>query len=168
MRKKLLIFSITAVVVVILDQLTKWFAQHIEAGQTISIIKGILEIGHYTNYGASFGMLQGKTLFLIMFSAAVLFMIIYYYRRIPGKYELCVAMIFGGTTGNLIDRLARGHVVDFINFAYWPAFNIADIAVTLGSILLIIMLIRDKQDRTIIIKPKKRKKNKFKKKAFMA
>jgi len=81
-----------------------------------------------------------------------------YYKRIPQKYHIFVALILGGTIGNLIDRLFRGFVVDFIDFSFWPAFNIADMAISIGAIFLIILLIKDKEDKQIHIKPKKRKK----------
>jgi len=165
-KKNIYCFSIIALAILVLDQVTKWLVQSIEIGESITLIPGFLELGHYLNYGASFGMLQDKTWFLISFSILVIFLIAYYYKQIPTKYEILIAMILGGTLGNLGDRFIRGYVVDFINFSYWPAFNVADMAVTIGAVVLIIMLMKDKQDRTVHIFTKKRHKRNKKARIF--
>ncbi len=163
MKKNLCLFGIIALCIVVFDQLTKWAVHIIEVGESIELAPGFLKLGHFINYGASFGMLQKNTGFLVLFSVVVIALIAYYYKQIPVKYDIFVAMILGGTIGNLLDRIFRGYVVDFIDFTFWPAFNIADMAVTIGAVALIIMLMRDKQDRTIHIVPSKRNKRKIKK-----
>ena len=89
-------------------------------------------MSYTTNTGAGFSILQGKQIFLIVFSIIALGVIVYYYKQTPRKWVPFTAMIFGGALGNLIDRIAYGYVIDFISFSFWPSFNVADIAVTFG------------------------------------
>jgi len=91
-----------------------------------------------TNTGAAFGILQGSTLFLIIVSCVAVLAITAYLRY----YPFALALILGGTIGNLIDRVFLGHVIDFIDVGFWPVFNIADSANTVGVILLVWQLLR--------------------------
>ena len=91
------------------------------------------------NMGAGFGILQGKTFFLGIVSLVVAVTIISYYPRIPKEKipQILFALFLGGVIGNLIDRFLRGYVIDFINFSFWPAFNIADSALTISVVGLV-------------------------------
>ena len=96
-------------------------------------------LSYIHNTGAAFGMLQGQTLSLIWLSVAVLGAIFFFYDSLQTTPELvCVALILGGTLGNLIDRLRLGYVVDYIDFRIWPAFNVADSALCVGVIGLVV------------------------------
>jgi len=136
-KKHILIFSIIAIVV-FLDQLTKYFIK--TAKPSFPIIKNIFHITYATNTGAGFGILKNGTWFIILISFILLALFIYYYKKLPKqKYvQTNIALIIGGVIGNLIDRLSYGYVIDFLDFRIWPIFNIADSAITIGAILLII------------------------------
>lgn len=124
-------FFLVAALVIVLDQLTKFIADRF----------------FYTvhNTGAAFGLFQNMTLILIVISIIVIGIILYYYKSLT-KASLTVytGLILGGTISNLIDRIFLGYVIDFINFRIWPAFNLADLAITIGVIGLIIYLIQKK------------------------
>lgn len=132
------IFILVAAVVLILDQITKYLAAGSKAD--ITLIRNFLSLSYTTNTGAGFSILQGRQLFLIIFSVIALGIIIYLYRQTPAEWIPFTAMIFGGALGNLIDRIIRGYVVDFISFSIWPSFNVADIGITIGvfGVLLLI------------------------------
>ena len=138
--KSLFIF-LAALLVVIFDQLTKLFvASRFSLGESVPVIKGIFSIAYLANQGAGFGILQGQRWFFIFFALMVIGAILYLYDKIPAnKYvQLGVGLILGGAIGNLIDRIRLSYVIDFLDFRFWPAFNIADSAVSVGAVILII------------------------------
>ncbi len=142
-------------VVVILDQATKGL---IRAGlpihDSVTIIPGFLDFTHVRNTGAAFGMLNavdfpGKTILLSLIAAGALVGIAMYSAALAADQKLArvgLALISGGAAGNLIDRIAGGSVVDFVD-AYWRSwhfwtFNIADSAITVGvTVMLLDMLL---------------------------
>ncbi len=127
----------------ILDQLTKSAVVSslalYEAWTPVPSLAAFFEIRHVTNTGAAFGLFQnGSNLFVIV-SFIVSAIIIYYYSRLPdGKWPLrfSLAMQLAGAVGNLIDRLRWGYVVDFLDFHFWPVFNVADSCIVCGVVLL--------------------------------
>lgn len=136
-------FLLPALIVVLLDQVSKQFFWIL--GQNFDVIDGVLKITLIRNTGAAFGMLQGGRVFLIISSVIASIFIIFLAQRIPEKErakQVFLGMILGGALGNLIDRLYPGSVIDFINMGIgsyrWPFYNVADSAVTVGGILLII------------------------------
>ncbi len=140
--KKHLIISLTAVFIVIFDQLTKYLiSKTMELNQTIPIIKNIFHLTYLHNFGAGFSIFQGQRSLFILIALLVIGIIIYYYSKLPKKtpFYISIALILAGTIGNLIDRLFLGYVIDFLDFRIWPAFNIADSALTIGAIILIIL-----------------------------
>ena len=80
-------------------------------------------------------------LFLVI-SLAVALAVLFYYKKIPQQKlpQFLFALFLGGVVGNLIDRFARGYVIDFLDLTFWPAFNIADSAITLGVILIVVTI----------------------------
>ena len=132
-----------AAVVVLLDQGTKvlirgWLAE----GEAWPSTDAWLAISHVENAGAAFGILQGATEFLLATAVVgVLGLLVYLWRFPPSQplYFLALSMILGGAIGNFIDRVTKGTVTDFIDPAYYPAFNIADsaIVVGIGAVLLL-------------------------------
>ena len=112
-----------AFIIIILDQLSKLYAKH--------------NWDYVINYGASFSILQGYRWLFIIVAILVIFLIFYYNEK---KYLLAFSFILGGTIGNLIDRVFLGYVIDFIDVKIIPIFNVADIANTVGAILLLIGL----------------------------
>ncbi len=142
-KKNIFIFS-TTLLVVILDQLTKFIVKkNFELNESIPLIKNILHLTYITNTGSAFGLFKGFNIFLILFSVVVIIVIFYYLKQKKLNQKLLqfsIGLLLGGTIGNLIDRIFYGFVVDFIDFRIWPVFNIADSAVTISIILLIILL----------------------------
>lgn len=143
-RKKVSFILLISLFIILLDQLTKLFVS-----KNISKPVPILNIFYLTNIkntGAAFGILQNQTLLLTFISIFVIGLIVYYYDKVPTNklIWLCVGLLLGGTVGNLIDRVRLGYVVDFLDFRIWPAFNIADSAVTIGAIGIIIYFLKKK------------------------
>lgn len=145
-----MLFSLTAILVVTADQLTKfWIRSNLALGQSIPD-HGFFKITHVHNSGAAFGIFPGQSFLLTIIAAAgILLLLIYiifinrrfpYLDNLPGR--LAVGLILGGTMGNLIDRLRFGYVTDFISVGIWPDFNIADSAVTVGAITIACLLLR--------------------------
>ena len=144
-----------AVLIIILlivagDQLSKtWIRSFPYDGQTIYKL-GFLQIIHWQNSGAAFGSFQGQALALKIVSivglVAFSYLGIFISRRYPHlantPNRIAFALIIGGTIGNLIDRLRFGRVTDFIDPGFFPAFNIADAALTIGVIIIIFSLLR--------------------------
>lgn len=140
-------FLLPAAVVVVLDQLTKQFFWKL--GRSYELIEGYFNITLVKNAGAAFGLFQGGRVFFILASVAAIAFIIYLGIRMSEAHRLrrvLLGMILGGAVGNLIDRALAGEVIDFlqigVNGHYWPVFNVADIAVSVGAALLLVDLLR--------------------------
>jgi len=122
-------------------------------GESITIIDKVLYITSHRNSGAAWGILQGRMWFFYVITIAVIIAIMYYlHKEAKGKWLLGVSLAFmlGGAIGNFIDRVLRKEVVDFIHtyiFGYnFPVFNIADSALVIGVILLMIQMLRDERE----------------------
>ena len=143
----MLIWVIISLAVVLLDQGTKLLVIHnIAPTDTISVLPRILNLIYVKNTGAAFSILSGKTFFLSLISLAVCVGIVWYLikNRPENKLMLLsVSLVLGGAVGNLIDRMLRGSVVDFFEviFVDFPVFNVADIAITAGAVLLMIYVL---------------------------
>ena len=142
-KKNIFVFS-TALVIVLLDQLTKYaIKQNFQLNHSIPIINKIFHLTYVTNTGSAFGLFKGLNLFFILFSIIVIVVIFYYINKRKENektMKFAIGLLLGGTIGNLIDRLVYGAVIDFLDFMIWPVFNIADSAVTISVILLVILL----------------------------
>ncbi len=136
--------------VVLLDQITKWLVlENIPLYQAKMVIPGLFNLTHIRNPGGAFGFMasgsQGlRNLLFIGVSIIAMGLIAYFYRSTPKSHPYlgsALVLIFGGAVGNLIDRLRFGEVVDFLDIyvgAYhWPAFNVADSAITVGITIFI-------------------------------
>ncbi len=148
------LFPVTLVIVVVADQGTKlWVRGSLIFGEQVSVINGFLNIVHTMNHGIAFGFLSGanhpyKTPILAL--GAVIAVVAFswfaeYYGGRTRSVSLAVALLMGGTLGNLIDRLSYGGVVDFIDVHYkhtyhWPAFNIADAAVSFATLTILVRI----------------------------
>lgn len=133
--------------VIVLDQASKWLAvKYLIPIETLPIIKDALHLTYVENPGAAFGMMKNsRWIFLVVSSVAIVGIIIYLIKFAP-KNKLCqlsLAFILGGGIGNMIDRLALGYVVDFIDFRLinFAVFNVADSFVCVGAALLIIYVL---------------------------
>lgn len=139
---------IIAAAVVALDQIIKYFVSSNLITREIVVIKNFFYLTYVENYGIAFGMLQNKTLFLIIttgiIAAVVLFMIYKFYKAHLWM-TVCLSLILGGAIGNFIDRIRLGYVVDYLRFTIFPpVFNLADSAIVVGAILLGAIVIFDK------------------------
>lgn len=144
MGKKSIIICSTALIVVLLDQLTKFLIRkNFQLNQSLPIVKNAFHLTYITNTGSAFGLFKNFNLFFILFSIAVIIAIFYYIKKInekERKLQFAAGLLLGGTIGNLIDRLVHSSVTDFLDFRIWPVFNVADSAVTISVVLLIIIL----------------------------
>jgi len=131
----LFFFSLTAFLI-FLDQLTKYLILKLQPQINLKI----LTLHLVKNTGAGFGLLKNQTLALTLVSLIVVILIISLYPKIPQQKlpQISTAFFLAGTFGNLLDRLIRKFVVDFIDFSFWPAFNLADFFLTLGTLGLIV------------------------------
>lgn len=137
-------FFLLAAAIIGLDQLTKWIIREtVERGESISVVWP-LSIVHVTNSGAAFGIFQGAGPLLVMASVVGMVTILIYLFN-PGfahpVMRLGLFTMLGGAIGNLIDRVTEGRVVDFVKVPNFPAFNVADSAITIGVVLLICAMV---------------------------
>ena len=121
--------------------------------QSITIIKDFFSITFAKNTGVAFSFLEGKIpLIIIMTSIIIIFILKYIKTTNPNKYEIfCYGLILGGALGNLIDRIFYGYVIDFLDFNLleysFPIFNLADTAIVIGVILLLILNIIESRNQ---------------------
>ncbi len=145
--KKSALPSIIVVAVLLFDLGTKhWIRTHLALYEIINITP-FLDIVHFRNKGAAFGMLAslGNTFFITISIVAAVAIVIYMVK--VKRDRLIMASVLGGALGNMIDRISLGYVTDFVYLHagqwYWPAFNVADSALTIGIFLLVVSSLRD-------------------------
>jgi signal peptidase II len=139
---KLVVF---AGIIVLLDQFTKaLIIGHVSFNQTIPVMRGFFNITHIHNPGGAFGLMANlspalRSIIFLFISSLAVGLIFYFYKKTPPNYPwlaAAFALIFGGAIGNLIDRLRFGFVIDFLDLyisnLHWPAFNVADSAISVG------------------------------------
>lgn len=134
----------TMISVLLLDQLTKaWVAGHFSLGESRGIIDGFLYLTYIRNPGASFGMLQGQNWLFLSLGALMIVALVYYQVKTPPQrwLEYSMGLMGAGTIGNMIDRIRFGAVQDFIDLGWWPVFNVADTAITIGGAILILYIL---------------------------
>jgi signal peptidase II len=137
--------DLVAGLVLMVDQLTKWWVlANFKLYESSPVITGFFDLTFVTNTGAAFGMLAGeqniwRQIFFVSMTLTALVVLCYafrHYRQAGKLYVLAIGLVSGGALGNLVDRLRFGHVVDFLDFYikgnHWPAFNVADSAITVG------------------------------------
>ncbi|MBI5676826.1 MAG: signal peptidase II [Nitrospirae bacterium] len=141
--KKNILLAIVPSIVILLDYFTKQLIVSNFSLTDSYLLLPFIKIVHVQNPGAAFGILKylGNNVF-IFFSIVAIICILIYKSKIPiGLEFFSLSLILGGAIGNLIDRITKGKVIDFIDFFvgdwHWPAFNIADSALTVGMILFI-------------------------------
>lgn len=147
---------ILSVIIIILDQLSKFAAiKFLKNSDPYIIIPNFFQFIYVKNYGAAFGILQNKKVFFVIITLAVIigisFFLVKNYYNINIFMRIGLAMLLGGAIGNLIDRIRWSYVVDFISFRLinrydFPVFNIADIFVVIGTIIILILILFDKYE----------------------
>lgn len=177
MKNKRFILSISLVCgifafILIFDILSKHFITQAlpHVGDSMDVIPGFINFVYIQNTGAAWGMLAGRPVFLIIVSIIILAIYLWFYairlKRLKNNSSITLAvsvgLIAGGCIGNLVDRIAFGYVRDFINFQFmdFPVFNVADIALTVGIIIMVIYFIfiyskEDKKMQTITVQIEK-------------
>ncbi len=149
------IYFLVSAAVIVLDQITKKIVEAmLPLHSSREIVPGLASLTHVRNRGAAFGFLSNadlpyqSTLFSIL-SLLALAAIAVYAFRLPATQkwtQTALAFIMGGAVGNLIDRVAYGHVIDFVDVYFrnhhWPAFNVADSCISIGVVMLVLELLR--------------------------
>lgn len=146
-----MLYFLIALVVIIIDQITKWLVlTNMELRESIIIIENFLYITSHRNPGAAWGILAGQMTFFYIITAIVIVVIVYYIRKYAHESRLLgvgLGLILGGAIGNFIDRLVYQEVVDFIDVYFgsysYPIFNLADSALVIGVIMIGIVVIKD-------------------------
>jgi signal peptidase II len=150
-------FAMIAGLVVLLDQATKLLVlAKMPLYYSITVIPGFFNLTHIHNPGGAFGFMAAgsqemRNLLFVGVSIIAMGLIVYFYRSTPKTHPYlasALAMIFGGAVGNLVDRLRFGEVVDFLDVYlstyHWPAFNVADSAITIGITIFIAHMVLGK------------------------
>ena len=138
-------------ILIIIDQAIKWISRtKLTKFESYPVIDGFFHFTYVENRGAAFGMLQNKTCFFVLITFVVVGYMIYFTKKnknIDKKLTFVLSIITAGAIGNLIDRIWLGFVVDMFDFrGIWQfVFNFADICVVVGGILLIFLIIKDKE-----------------------
>ncbi|MEX1298380.1 MAG: signal peptidase II [Desulfotignum sp.] len=149
-KKEIIRLILVSGIVVLADQVTKKIIMaSLALHESIKVIENFFNITYVLNPGGAFGFfatqsdMVRKLVFLVISSAVAVF-VVWFYSRVARTHVFLswgLALIFGGAIGNLIDRFRFGHVVDFLDFyigtAHWPAFNVADSAISIGMAILI-------------------------------
>lgn len=141
------IYSLITLMLIGIDQLTKYLVlQYMADGVPVTVIPHVLQFRYIYNTGAAFSMFSGRTLTLSAVTIAILIVLIVLF--IKGRFSTRLLragaiLVIAGGFGNLIDRLFRHYVVDFIEFTFtqFAVFNFADCCVTIGAVLLIIAIL---------------------------
>lgn len=135
-----------------LDQVSKWLVRDaMDLGQSIPIISSLMSLTYIENRGAAFGIMAGGRVLFIALTFLLLAFLLWY--RHQNKHQsfllgMSTGLIVAGALGNLIDRIVKGSVTDFIDFHFFPIFNVADIAVTCGVFLMAVFIFKDENKST--------------------
>jgi signal peptidase II len=151
------LFVVTVVAVLVLDQLTKWLALQVLPPEgwpsPTSAIGHHFSFNIVGNTGVAFGLFQGQSDLFVVLALVVVGGLLVYRHRLPADdwlLEVAIGLQVGGALGNLLDRVRIGHVRDFIDFRIWPVFNVADMAIVSGVLLLAWHLWRQEQAASTI------------------
>lgn len=141
-----MLLLLVALAVVVADQITKQLALDNLADGPIHLIDGVLSLDLHYNPGGAFGLLQGLPGFFLVSTVVIAGLILMWAHKLEGRSHLIpLGLVLGGGLGNVTDRVFRdtgGKVVDFIDLHVWPVFNLADSAIVVGVIALLIITAR--------------------------
>jgi signal peptidase II len=148
-RRLALILYAVAAFVYLLDRVTKLLAEQVLQGRPpVEIIPGVFRLRFTTNPGGAFGLFGGLTWLFVTTSIVVILVVLVVSRNLPGYGPAVgLGLVLGGALGNLTDRVVRGpgftgEVVDFLDLRVWPVFNVADSAIVLGAVVLLVASFR--------------------------
>ena len=150
-RRQWLLLAAIAVAAVIADQVTKHLvAGNLSLGEGLHVV-GPLTIRHVRNSGIAFGLFSNGTAGIIVVTAIAIGWMLAYFARSGARHPVlpvALGLVIGGSLSNLADRVRLGFVTDFIDFRYWPAFNVADSCIVIGvGILLAALVLTEKEPR---------------------
>jgi signal peptidase II len=133
------------------DQLTKWIvSSSLSLGEAVDVF-GPLSIHHVQNSGIAFGLFPTATSGVIVLTGLAVTWMLVFFARSGGRHPIlpvALGLLLGGSLSNLIDRVRLGHVTDFLDFRFWPAFNLADAFIVAGVAVLIgALLLADREPR---------------------
>ncbi len=142
-----------SIILLLIDQISKvLIVKLIDINSSIELIKNFFYLTYTHNTGAAFSILTGKRIFLILVALVILIVIFNYIKKnkIESKAEkIAFSLIIGGSIGNLLDRIVRGYVIDFLDFKIFgynfPIFNVADTFIVIGVFLLLIITLARKE-----------------------
>ena len=145
-----------SVVIVLLDQIIKFFITTLELHQKITIIQDFFYITYVRNDGAAWSILSGNRIILILVGVFALLLIYFFLiknKKLTNLEQISYGILTVGIIGNLIDRIIHGFVIDYLDFKifnyYFPVFNLADIMIVTGMFLIIIQVLKgDKNEQT--------------------
>ena len=149
-RTKMLLIDVVVMLVLLgLDQLTKYLAIiNLKNHPAVVLWDGVLELNYLENRGSAFGMLQNQKFFILFIGVVFLAVILFFLFKLPGEKKFCtvhilLSAIVAGGVGNMIDRLRFDYVVDFISFVliHFPIFNVADCYIVVATIVLFLLFL---------------------------
>jgi signal peptidase II len=166
MKSKIRTFLIVSAVVIAIDHIAKWVVKStMEVDQTIRVIGDLFTLYFTYNTGIAFGLFDAnssrlKMPLLVVISIIALAIILYIFFSLPKRVRLsglAMGLIFGGAIGNMIDRIAQGRVIDFLDVDFpdiaikplgiyltrWPTFNVADSCVLVGIVMLLVIIVAE-------------------------
>lgn len=143
--------GLVVVAAIAADQLTKWIVSNeLSLGEEVDVV-GPLSIHHVHNSGIAFGLFATATPIVIVLTGIAVAWMLLFFARSGGRHPIlpvALGLLLGGSASNLIDRVRLGHVTDFLDFRYWPAFNLADSFIVAGVAILIgALLLADREPR---------------------
>jgi signal peptidase II len=155
LNKKYLLLGVTTGLILILDQITKFYVDaSMRLHESIPVIQGLFSITYVRNPGAAFGFLADasplfRSIFFVAVTVLAIILVVHYIWKSRAEEPLltfALSLILSGAVGNLIDRVRLGEVIDFLDVyigsTHWPAFNVADSAISVGAVILCIELTR--------------------------
>lgn len=155
MKDKKDMWMIIVLGMLLLDQVTKYLVvASIGSNYEIEVISDLFYLANVQNRGAAWGILQDGRVLFISITLVVVCGILYFMKNMRKRYvRFALAVVLGGTLGNFLDRVFRGYVVDFLDFYiggyHFPTFNVADVCITVGVIVLMYFVLIDKDFRKI-------------------
>jgi signal peptidase II len=136
--------GLVAIAALCADQLTKAIVtSRLDLGDEVHVV-GPVSIHHVTNSGIAFGLFASATPIVILLTAVAVAWMLYFFARSGSRHPVlpvALGLVIGGSLSNLIDRVRLGHVTDFIDFRWWPAFNLADSFIVIGVAILLFALL---------------------------
>jgi len=152
-RRVAVLLFITAAVIVAVDQVTKAIVvSHLREGESRRVVGSVLSWTYQRNPGSAFGLFRHVPVLFTVLAAVIAVVIIVRSPQVRDKLvAFALGLVLGGALGNLVDRIARppgvfrGRVIDFVDLHWWPVFNVADSAVVIGAVLLLIASFRNER-----------------------